>query len=137
MSNDRGSASLEFIAATVILLVPLIYLTIALASIQNQTLGAEAVARHLSRTLARGGEAADVDRTLTVLLDEYGIDRETVTVDVRCTQPGACPRAGAILTVSITAQAALPLVPAVFGNRLAVPIGASAVNKVSDYEPQP
>ena len=46
MTDDDGSAALEFIAVGVILLVPLVYLIIALGAVQEQTLGVEAAARH-------------------------------------------------------------------------------------------
>lgn len=132
-SNESGSASLEFIAATAILLVPLLYLTIALADVQNQTLGAQAIGRHASRVLADGGSTTQVESVVASLAGEYGIDPTTVELSVTCAGGGTCPRAGALISVIITARADLPLVPALFGTRAAVPIGATAVQKISDY----
>ncbi|MGB3374763.1 MAG: TadE family protein, partial [Microbacterium sp.] len=54
--DDAGSAALEFITVGVLLLVPLVYLVLALGAIQEQTLGVEAAARHTARVI---GQAAD------------------------------------------------------------------------------
>lgn len=131
--NERGSASVEFIAATAVLLAPLIYLTIALTDVQNQTLGTEAMARHVSVSLARGADAAHAERVVTSIADEYGIDPDAVSLAIECTTAGECPRPGAIMRVTVTTEASLPLVPSVFGTRVAIPVGAIAVQKVSDY----
>ena len=57
-TDDDGSAALEFVALGTLLLVPLVYLVIALAVIQTQTLGAESAARHIARTIASASSSA-------------------------------------------------------------------------------
>ena len=47
--GDEGSAALEFILVGLVLLVPLVYLIVALGSIQGQSLGVETGARQLAR----------------------------------------------------------------------------------------
>ena len=46
LREDGGSASLEFLTVGLLMLVPLIYVVVALGQIQHQALGAEAAARH-------------------------------------------------------------------------------------------
>ena len=91
--NDEGSAALEFIAVGVILLVPLIYLVIALGAIQEQTFGAEAAARHIARVIARAPDAATAadrsDAVLAGIVDEYGLDEDVVDVMLSCAPPAA------------------------------------------------
>ena len=55
--GDRGSAALEFILVGVLLLVPIVYLILALGAIQEQTLGTESGARHIARVLAEAPDA--------------------------------------------------------------------------------
>ncbi|MEV7607891.1 TadE family protein [Microbacterium sp. NPDC089320] len=138
MRDDDGSAALEFITVGVILLVPLVYLIIALGAIQEQTLGVEAAARHVARTIALAPDpataAATSERVLADVSGQYGIDEGSTGLTVTCFPAGAaCPSAGAIVTVTITASVALPLMPAVFGSDTAAAIGVegSAVQKVS------
>jgi Flp pilus assembly protein TadG len=136
--NDDGSAALEFIAVGVILLVPLVYLIIALGAIQEQTLGVEAAARHMARAIATAPDAAAAaargDAVLAGVVDEYGLDAEAVEVALRC-EPAVleCPSAGATLLVTVASRVRMPLVPPVFGLERAgsVEVRAEAAQKIS------
>ena len=129
---DRGSAAIEFIAIGVLMLVPLAYLIIVLAQVQQHTLGAEAAARFAARTVAEGGRA---DAVAEQIARQYGIDRDRMQVSVRCLPAGPCPRAGATVRLTVRADAALPFLPDAFGLRDAarLPVEATAVHKVSQY----
>ncbi|MFT3799453.1 TadE family protein [Microbacterium sp.] len=138
--DDAGSAALEFILVGLVLLVPIVYLVVALGAIQGQALGVEAAARQLARTVAAAPDAATADaradRVLAAIVDEYGLDPDTIEVAVRCVDAAvACPSAGALISVTVTAQAALPLVPAVLDldERTRVPVEATSVQKVSRF----
>lgn len=138
-TGDEGSAPLEFVVAGVVLLVPLVYLVIALGLIQGHTLGVEAGSRHIARSIATASDAAEADRraeaVLASVVEDYGLDREAVTVTASCRTPGACPAAGATLVVTVSTRVALPLVPAVLGlDRFAsIPLQASSAQKVSRF----
>lgn len=135
---EEGTAALEFILVGLLLLVPIVYLVVALGTIQGQSLGVEAGARHIARAVATAPDAATAsaraDRVLAAVADEYGLDPATVDVSVRCASAGAeCPEAGATLVVTVAADVALPLVPPVLGlERIArVPVEATSAQKVS------
>lgn len=137
---ERGSAALEFIIVGLILLVPLVYLVVALGLIQGQSLGAEAGARHIARAVSTAADAADAgdraDLVLESVVREYGLDRDQVSLSLTCRPAGGeCPRAGATLVVTLRTTVALPLVPPVLGlDRLAsIPLEASAAQKVSRF----
>lgn len=137
-TNDDGSAALEFITVGVILLIPLVYLVIALGAIQEQTLGAEAAARHTVRAIAMAPDAAaaaaEGEAVLAGIIEEYGLDPDAVDVSMSCSPAGAdCPSAGATLIVTVAARVHLPLVPQVFGldRATSVVVQADAVHKVS------
>lgn len=138
--SERGSAPVEFIGVGLILLVPLIYLVLALGVIQQQTLGAEAAARHTARalSLAQGSASAlaHADTVVASVIREYQMSREAVTVAIECTPRGeGCPHAGATVRVRIQSAVRLPFVPEILGlDRLAtIPISAEAVQKVSRH----
>lgn len=138
--DERGSAALEFILVGMLLLVPLVYLIVALGTIQGQSLGAEAGARHIARALSTAEDAdaarARADRILRSVIDEYALDSASVRLALECRPAGAdCPAAGATLVVTVSTSVALPLVPPVFElDRLAsIPVHASAVQKVSRF----
>ncbi|MFJ4174507.1 TadE family protein [Microbacterium sp. NPDC089696] len=137
-SSEDGSAALEFIAVGVLLLVPLVYLIVALGSIQEQSLGVEAAARHLARALSLAPDAeagsARGQRVLDAVAEEYGIDPGELDVDMSCAPVSSpCPAAGTTVTVVVSTRVRLPLVPAVLGldRAASVPVEGIAVQKVS------
>lgn len=138
-TDDEGSAALEFIFGGLILLVPIVYLVVALGMIQGQTLGAEAGARHVARAIATSEDGADAeartDAVMATVVEEYGLDPGAVDIAVRCTGSSACPAAGATVVVTVTTSVSLPLVPPALSlDRLAsIPVEASAAQKVSRF----
>lgn len=138
VNGDDGSAALEFITVGVILLVPLAYLVITLGVIQETLLGAEAAARHTARVIGQAenvtAAAENGEAVLASVIDEYGMDAESVDVSITCTPVGReCPSAGATVIVTVSARVSLPFVPEIFGLDRAtqVPLEAAAAQKVS------
>jgi Flp pilus assembly protein TadG len=140
LADDTGSAALEFILVGLLLLVPVVYLIVSLGLIQGQSLGVEAGARHIARTVSQATDAAsaraEAARVLDAVVAEYGIDPASVDVAITCRPATAtCPEAGATVVVTVAARVTLPLVPPVLGlERLAsIPVDASAAQKVSRF----
>lgn len=140
VGDDVGSAALEFIAVGLLLLVPLVYLVIALGAVQEQSLGVETGARHIARVVATapdsGAAAARADAVLRAVVEEYGLDRSRVGVSLTCRPVAAeCPSAGSTVVVEVRTRVALPLVPPILGldRIVSVPVEASAVQKVSRF----
>ncbi len=138
--GETGAAALEFIVVGTLLLVPLVYLVIALGTVQSHALGAEAAARHLARSMSTAGDTATaaerVDRVLAAVIDEYGMDDDDVTVDTFCVPSAAtCPAPGAMLTVTVSTRARLPLIPTgtTWTELASIPVEASSVQKVSRF----
>lgn len=137
-SDDRGSAALEFLLVGLVMLVPIVYLIVALGQIQSGALAAEAAARHLARSIATATDETDAaDRSTSVLsavATEYGLSPRAMDVDVVC-EPvtSRCPDAGALVRVTVSVDVALPLVPDVWDldDRARVPVEATSVQKVS------
>ncbi|WP_166983366.1 TadE family protein [Paramicrobacterium fandaimingii] len=140
-TDDRGSASLEFITAGLILLVPLVYLVIALAHIQGGSLAVTGAARQAARVFVLADSPADarerVDAAVRVSLADFGVDADDAHVSVTCSAgAGAeCLARGEVVTVTVNVRVPLPLVPDVLDVRSAssVPVQARAVQKVSRF----
>ncbi len=138
LADDAGSAALEFIVAGLVLLVPLVYLVVALGMIQGQALGAETAARHAARAVSTAPGPIQADARMRAVVaevaGEYGVDPARVSVDLSCLGPApVCPAAGATVAVAVRVVVPLPLVPPVLGlDRIAaVPVEAAAVQKMS------
>lgn len=138
LDDDTGSAALEFILAGLVLLVPIVYLIVAMGQIQSHALGVETAARQLARVIATSTDQSDADaaaRTvLTSVAVEYGIDPDDIELTVDCAPAAVpCPASGSIVRVSVEARAPLPLVPEVLGmsDRASVAVAATSSQKVS------
>lgn len=141
---ERGSASLEFIVVGLVLLVPIVYLVVALGALQSAALGAEAGARHVARAIATAsgpGEAQQrADDILATVNREYRLDPAGTAVAISC-RPATvtCPAAGATVVVRIDTRVALPFMPAIWGlDRVtAIPVEAMSAQKVSRFWGEP
>ena len=136
-AGERGSASLEFLTVGMILLVPLVYLVLAVASIQAAALGVEGAARQAARVAVHqadgAGPVGDVARTVRVVLADYGVDDGSASVDVSCSAP--CDEPGSRVTVRVGVAVPLPLVPQALASSSigTVRLESSATHTVSRF----
>ncbi|MCD5346738.1 hypothetical protein PX701_05630 [Agromyces sp. H3Y2-19a] len=136
--GERGSASLEFLTVGMLLLVPLVYLVLAIAAVQGGALAVEGAARQAARVAVEAGGRGDaeiaVERAVAVALADYGIEAGEASVELDC-QAGDCAAPGSRVRVSVRATVRLPLVPDVLDlDRVgSVPLDASATQTVSRF----
>lgn len=139
-ADDDGSASLEFITAGLVLLVPIVYLIVALAVVQSATLAVDGAARQATRVYVQSstpaaGRAA-VATAIAVTLDDYGLDADTASVEITChPRAAACLTRRGFVTVSIRTVVPLPLMPPLLdlGLPAGVPVEATATEQVSRF----
>lgn len=144
LADESGTASLEFLTVGVLLLVPLVYLVLALGQIQHAVLGIEGGARHAARVLAHAdaheeGTAA-ADRAMLVALTDAGLEPSEVEVAIACApDPSECTTPRGTVTVRVDARVPLPLAPPVLelDARLGVPVSAQAMQPVSAFGGDP
>jgi hypothetical protein len=137
---EDGSASIEFLTVGLLLLVPLVYLVLALAAVQAGALGVEGAARQASRVFVQERDAAAADaaarEAISVALADYGVDADTARVRIACApDPSRCLVRRGFVTVRIAATVPLPLVPPALGAALPlrVPVEATATEQVSRF----
>lgn len=140
LSTDEGSASLEFITAGMLLLLPLVYLVLTMSSIQAGAFAVEGAARQAARVYVQSatvGEAnAAAERAIEFALADYGLDADDVTVSVSCRPtPSQCLQRRGFVTVVVSTTVTLPLVPPVLDLDvpLSVPLSSSATQQVSRF----
>jgi len=135
LTGERGSASLEFLTVGMILLVPLVYLVLAVASIQAAALGVEGAARQAARVavLRADGADASVERAVAVVLADYGVDAGATSVDVTCS--ARCDQPGSRVIVHVRVTVPMPLVPEVLASSSigTVQLESSATHTVSRF----
>ncbi|CAN5497219.1 hypothetical protein BH10ACT7_BH10ACT7_32660 [soil metagenome] len=141
LSTDQsGSASLEFVALGVLLLVPVVYLMVALAAIQAGALAVEGAARQGVRVFVQGDDLRDARaaaaRAIAFALADHGVDPDSAEVALTCTpDPDRCLARRGFVTVTIDVIVPLPFAPPVLAAAfpLAVPLRATATQQVSRF----
>ena len=139
-TGEEGSASLEFITAGLILLLPLVYLILTMSAIQGGALAVEGASRQAARVFVQSatvGEAkASASRAVEFALADYGIDADQATITVTCRpNPRDCLTRRGFVTVVVGASVPLPLVPTALtiDSPLTVPPSSTATQQVSRF----
>ncbi|MCU1406994.1 MAG: hypothetical protein JWQ43_3297 [Glaciihabitans sp.] len=140
VNNERGSASLELITTGLILLVPLIYLVVALSAIQAGAFAVEGAARQAARVFVQGDSEQDAfdsaQRAVEFALADYGLDSSSALIEIRCDpEPTECLARRGYVTVMVSTTIPLPLVPTVVGSAspASIPLDAAATQRVSRF----
>ena len=138
--DDSGSASLEFITVGLLLLVPVVYLVLALSALESASFGVEGAARQATRVFVQSeseGAAESAARTaIQVTLADYGLDARDAQVAITCRpNPSDCLTRRGFVTVTITTTVPLPLMPPVLQLHLpaGIPVQSVATEQVSRF----
>lgn len=140
IEEDEGSASLEFITAGMLLLVPLVYLVLVMSSLQAGAFAVEGAARQAARVYVQSATVAEANaaaaRAVEFALADYGLPSTAVSVSVSCQpNPSSCLQRRGYVTVVVSTTVPLPLVPAVLDveTPLAVTLQSTATQQVSRF----
>lgn len=139
--DDRGSGLIEAVWLGLILLVPLVYVVLSVFAVQRGAFATTTAARAAGRAYA----LAPTDATGMVqaraaaraAYADQGLPGDDLTVDVTCTPaPGRCHQGGSVVTVVVSAEVPLPLVPPILGRRrdASVSLDARFVVPIGQYQ---
>lgn len=137
---ERGNASLEFITMGIVLLLPMVYLILVMASIQGGALAAESAARQAARVYVQAPTEAqalaEAQEAAAFALADYGVDAAGLSLAITCEpRPQTCLTRRGTVTVDVTVAVPLPLVPGAFQDAfpLSVPVRSTASVQVSRF----
>lgn len=138
--SDDGSSSLEFITTGVILLVPLVYLVLAVAAVQGGAFAIEGGVRQAVRVYVQAPNEAEAsaraERAIRFALADSGLNDLVPVVTVSCSpNPDACLTRRGVVTIDLSIRVPLPLVPPflTLDTPIGVPLQASATEQVSRF----
>jgi Flp pilus assembly protein TadG len=144
--DDGGSAIIEFVFVAVIVMVPLIYLIVAVAAVQRSELAVSQAAREAGRAFAtadRADQAGPRAQTaVRIALRNQGLPDDVtvryVRAGARCDGPAVTPRltAGAEFTVCVIRRVGLPAVPRVLTGK-GITVQGEYVVHIDDYRESP
>ena len=118
--DERGTALVEVTWLSILLLVPLVYVVLAVFDVQRAAFAVNAATRAAGRayslapTEAAGGARARA--AATVALADQGLTLRRSTMRLSCTPvPHDCLSPGAVIRVRIVCPVPLPLMPSALG----------------------
>jgi hypothetical protein len=119
---------------TILLLIPLLYVVLAVFDVQRSAFGVTAAARAAGRAYATApSEASGRARArlaAAVALRDQGVDSDAVELQIDCEpDPHNCLAPGAVIAVDLRYQVPLPFLPSLLG-RQAPSVRVSASHRV-------
>ncbi|MDR7382008.1 pilus assembly protein [Promicromonospora iranensis] len=141
--RERGSAMVEFLGVSLILLIPLVYLVVTLGRVQAGAFAAEGAARDAVRAMvtaeSSAAGAARADAAVGIALTDQGFARDNGALSLECSTSPCLTPGGAVGAV-VRVEVPLPLLPDVVRGwvPLSVPVEASRTGTVDRYaQPRP
>lgn len=127
---EEGSAAVEFLAASLLLLVPIVYVILTFSAVQAATYAAESAAREAGRIYSRADTQAAAERhallATTLAFSDHGIDvTPSEVLTVRCEET-PCLTPGSTVHIQVSVRVPLPLLPDFVVDRVATSVTVSA-----------
>lgn len=118
--SQRGSALVEVTWLSILLLVPLLYIVIAVFEVQRSAFGVSAAARAAGRAYATAPAENDglarARAAANLALEDQRVDASKLELRIGCRpDPNNCLAPGAIIDVDLAYPVALPLAPSALG----------------------
>jgi Flp pilus assembly protein TadG len=120
--DQGGSALVEVTWLAILLMVPLLYIVLAVFEVQRAAFGVSSGARAAARSFAQApSEATAPDfasRAARLAMADQGLEDERRFMEIRCTpDPVNCLAPGSMVTVAVRYAVPLPLLPPALGQQ--------------------
>lgn len=114
---DSGTAVIEFIFASIVLLIPVVYLMLAISQLQAASYATTSTAISASRIAARDATPSEAraHQVADMHFTDFGLTDVPITIDYSCSGP--CGQAGSLITARVETKVSLPGFPLLFGTQ--------------------
>lgn len=137
--DERGSAVVEFSWLAILLMVPLVYVMLAVFDVQRAAYGATAATRAAGRAFVIVPDGVSEDQARARAFDaarlamkDQGLELTGNELSISCDP--ACLQPGSTVTVTVNTSVRLPLIPdALGGEPPAIRISASHIEAFGNY----
>ena len=132
--DERGSAIVEFHFLGILLLVPLVYVMLAVLDVQRASYGVTQAAREAGRIYVATGDEAAARLAAQVALADQGLMGGPADIVLRCST-APCYQPGADVTVTVATTVSLPFLPEVLAGAVnaAIPVEATHSSVVDRF----
>jgi len=121
VSRDRGTATVEFVWLSILLLVPVVYVLIAVFQVQSAAYGTAAASRSAARAFLQAPDPASGERRAEAAVKLAMGDQGVTATNIRISclpSPSSCLQPGSSVRVEVVARQRLPLTPSILGDDL-------------------
>lgn len=120
--SDAGTALIEFVWLAIVLLLPMVYIMIAVFDVQRASYGVSAAGQAAAQSFVSAPDVpaayARAHKTAELTLQDHELSKATVTID--CVPSAqSCLEPGSSVQVTVIVEQPLPLSPEIFGDQLA------------------
>lgn len=116
--GEEGSASVEFVMLSALLLIPVIYFLMLTSQIQSAAYAAVAAADQAAHAMVSapdpGGAERRMEAVVALTLGDYGLDPSVAHTAVSCSA-SPCLEPGSSVAVEIAIRVPVPLLPRSLG----------------------
>jgi Flp pilus assembly protein TadG len=118
--DQRGTAIVEFVWLGLLLLVPLLYVVLAVFDTQRASYAASAAARSATRAFVTAPDQSvarvRAEAAARLAFADQGIDGAAFTLTITCRpEPDRCLVPGSVVSAEVRSAAELPLMPSALG----------------------
>ena len=114
---DSGTALIEFIWLGLLLLVPLVYIMVAVSQVQGAAYGVSTASRAAGRAFVLapdvGAARERAEQAALIALADQGIEARTADIAIECVP--SCLVPGSTVKIVVTVRQRLPLAPDALG----------------------
>jgi hypothetical protein len=120
-ADEQGTAIVEFVWLAILLLVPLVYVVLAVFATQRTSYAASAAARSASRAFVTSPDQATAyaraEAAARLAFGDQGIEAHGFSLTISCRpDPRRCLAPGSVVSAEVHSAADLPLMPTALGN---------------------
>ncbi len=132
--TERGSAIIEFHFLGLLLMVPLIYVLLAVLDVQRASYGVTQAAREAGRIFVATGDESAARLAARVALVDQGLAAHAADISIRCSA-APCYQPGAEVTVTVGSTVRLPFVPEVLAGAVnaEIPVDATHASVIDRF----
>ena len=135
--SERGSGVVELTWLVILLLVPLLYVVLAVFETQRAAYAVTSASQAAGRAFALAPDAATAETRARAAADltltDQGVDIGLSAVETGC-RP-ACLQPGSVVEVTVTSAVPLPLVPAIFGGQPpSIRVSSTQLTPLGDFQ---
>jgi hypothetical protein len=132
--SERGSAIVEFHFLGLLLLVPIVYILLAVFDVQRASYGVTQAAREAGRIFVATGDEAAARLAARIALTDQGMDAGEADIAIRCSFT-PCYQPGVEVTVTVGSTVRLPFIPEVLAGAVnaQIPVDATHASVIDRF----